>query len=261
MYEPGADGDRHHRRRLPHRPGELDTSGPHRQGRPATHAQAHPLTKTKRDGRVAPAGATFCTRPALPPRNRARRVTSARRVLVCPALLSVDRPAAAVGPAGTTGSSWGPLIIVLCSCVVLLLVHNAIDGRTTRAGVLGAARRSGRLTRHGLRGWLAAWLGLGLALEQPLEAGKVASQRPLGGPQQQRLGQAEGRPTAPVSVIRVPPGIALKVRTPPNRRGPEIVLTACRRLGSYSSPRAPVRTVGQRSGPCSGTWPPPPAAG
>ena len=43
--------------------------------------------------------------------------------------------------------------------------------------------------------WLAGSVArLGLALEQPLEAGKVASQRPLGGPQQQRLGQAEKPP-------------------------------------------------------------------
>lgn len=150
MYEPGADGDRHHRRRLPHRPGELDTSGPHRQGRPAAHAQAHPLTEdqAKRKGGTGGRHLLHASSPPSPKQGSAGHERTQGPSL--PALLSVDRPAAAGGPAGTTGSCWGPLIIVLRSCVVLPLVHNAIDGRTTRAGVLGAARGSGRLTRHGL---------------------------------------------------------------------------------------------------------------
>jgi hypothetical protein len=61
----------------------------------------------------------------------------------------------------------------------------------------------------------------GLALQQPLEGGQVGPLRPLGSPQQQRLGQAEEATCAaePVKVIRVPPGIASKLPTPPHRRG------------------------------------------
>ena len=46
MYGPGADGDRHHRRRLPHRPGELDTSGPHRQGALRAHDKREAMDDT-----------------------------------------------------------------------------------------------------------------------------------------------------------------------------------------------------------------------
>jgi hypothetical protein len=73
-----------------------------------------------------------------------------------------------------------------------------------------------RTAGHHLRSLLI----LGLALEQPLEAGKVGPQRPRGGAQQQWLGKTEepDRPP-PLKVIRVPPRIASKVRPPPHRSG------------------------------------------
>src|SRR5215211_7157054 len=77
---------------------------------------------------------------------------------------------------------------------------------------------------------------LGAGLEQPLEDGKVGPQRPPGVPQEQRLGQAE-EATRSTATGQCAPGTtrdSSKVRTPPDRRGPEMVLTARRRLGSYS---------------------------